>query len=179
MGAAIAVHEYESFERPGWFERILVLGICAGLLIGLAILDDRAAERETLRAQEVIAERTQRAVERSSREAMTAPAAALVPRTERLGGDSPIVIAAGPSLGPATSVVSEQSVLHRVQGPTTSDTATAIPEPAMAPLQAAPVPAPVAATTARNDEPLLLMLMAALGLSMAGGGLRLLSRRSA
>jgi hypothetical protein len=55
-----------------------------------------------------------------------------------------------------------------------------MPEPAVAPTQ--PTlrrAAPIATATARDDRPLLLMLMAALGLSMAGGGLRLLSRRSA
>ena len=195
MAAAVAVQE--RFERPGWFERILVLGICAGLIVALAIYDERAAQRETARAKAVIAERAQRAAERSNREAMTAPAAtgattAAAPRTERLGGDTRIVIAGGPGLGPAASIVSReaaadtgapspQSVMRRVQGPSSPTIATAIPEPPTTPSVPAPAPAAAPAVTAstRDDQPLLLMLMAALGLSMAGGGLRLISRRSA
>ena len=190
VGVALAVPERA--DRPGWLERVLVLGICAGLLVAVATIDERAAGREAARAHEVIAERAQRAAERSSREAMTAPTASASARTERLGRESPIVIAAGPALGPATSVVSEQqaaapapgAVLRRVQGPRVPDALSAIPEPAPAAASApAAAPAPVlpapAATARHDDGPLMLMLMAALGLSRAGGGLRLISRRSA
>ena len=155
MGAAVAVHEHESLERPSWFERVLVLGICAGLLVGVAILDDRAADRESLRAREVIAERAQRAAERSNREAMTAPAAMIAPRTERLGRDAPIVIAVS-----------------------SSGAGTVLTEPSAATEQPSGTAGAVATSTSRTDDPLLLTLMAALGLSMAGGGLRLLSRRA-
>ena len=176
MGAAVAVQERP--ERPGVLERILVLGICAALLVTLGILDHRAATREKARAYQVIAERAKEAGERSNRESMRpAPADSPAPRTDRVGG-TPIVVAGGHGIG------APQNVLHRAQGPRTSDSTSAIPEPAVH--AAAPAPAPVAATApavatsaSRGQEPLLLALMAALGLSMAGGGLRLLSRRSA
>ena len=54
---------------------LIVLVICAGLLVGLGILDDRAARREAARAQAVLAERADRSAQRAEREAMTAPSA--------------------------------------------------------------------------------------------------------
>jgi hypothetical protein len=194
VGAAVAVHDRA--DSPGWPEKILVIGICASLLVALAIVDERAARNEAIRAHAVISERAQHAAERSSREAMTAPAATAIARTDHLGRDSPIVIAGGSGLGPAAAIVAEQevagdtgaptpqNVLHRTQGPSVSGAASAIPEPVTEPARARPSAPPAASTAValsgtRDDEPLLLALMAALGLSMAGGGLRLLSRRSA
>jgi hypothetical protein len=194
VGAAAAVHDRA--DAPGWMERVLVVGICAALLVALAVVDERAARHEAARAHDVIAERAQRAAERSSRESMTAPAAAAIARTDHLGRDSPIVIAGGSGLGPAAAIVAEQdvaedtgaptpqNVLHRTQGPSPSSVTSTIPQPAAAaPSEGKPAAPPAASTVAtastRDDEPLLLALMAALGLSMAGTGLRLISRRSA
>lgn len=177
MGVAVATPQRA--DRPGRLERILVLGICSALLVVVNAADERGRERNEARAEKVMAER---AAERSSREAMTAPAAGAEParaRRGRLGEEEPIVIPAGSALGPATSVVQRRAV-----GPEPSSSSTTIPEPQTAPATpaaSASVPAGAAAASAGSggDEPLLLALMAALGLSMAGGGLRLVSRRSA
>lgn len=148
MGAvAVAVHE--PADRPGWLEKILVLGVCVGLLAFVHVADQRGRERNERRAQQVMSERAERSGERASREAMSAPAA----RTERLG--SPIMIPAGGAMGPATSVVSQR----RPERPTAATTV---------------------ATASRGDvDTTLLLLLAGVGLSMCGAGLRLLSRRSA
>lgn len=171
MGVAVAAPQ--SADRPGWLEKVLVLGICTALLVVVNASDERGRERHERRAEKVMAER---AGERSSREAMTAADAPARARRGRLGEEEPIVIPAGSALGPATSVVR-----RRATGPRPSGTSTTIPEPvtsAPAPPRAAPAPV-AAARAGGGDEPLMLALMAALGLSMAGGGLRLISRRSA
>lgn len=169
-----------------------MLVICAALLVGLAALDDRAARREAARAAEVLGERAERAGQRASREAMFAPAAA---RTDSVGRDAdPIVVPAGPGWGAGAPAVaharrtapaatpSPRHALHRIEGPRVPRATSAIPEPPMPPVQPAAPPAPAPAATAprRSDAgSILLLLMGAAGLSMTGGGLRLISRRSA
>src|SRR5687768_3941476 len=92
----------EPADRPGWLEKILVLGICAALLVVVQIADQNGRQRNEQKAEQVLAERAERSGERASREAMTAPVA----RSDRLG--TPVVIPAGPAMGPANSVVSDR-----------------------------------------------------------------------
>ncbi len=151
MGAAVAVHE--PAERPGWLEKLLVLGICAGLFVAVHAADQRGRERNEARAREVLAERAQRAAARANRETMTGPAAAA--RTQ--GDGSSIVLPGGISFG----------------GPPAA-TRTAPAKPVAA-TEAAP-----AEPAGRDDAgSILLLLMGAAGLSMCGAGLKLLSRPSA
>lgn len=188
VGAAVAVHE--SADRPGWPEIVIVLLICSGLLVGLGIVDDRAARREAARAAEVLDERAKRAGERASRESMTAQAAPVGARTDNLGRESsPIVIPAGPAWGPGTSVVSHTQTsepqaaaaappLRRIDGPPLPAVTTE--HPMFAPPVRSPIVPAAAPVPARTDAgPVLLLLMGGAGLSLAGAGLRLLSRRSA
>lgn len=189
MGAAVAVHERS--DRPNLFEVAAVLVVCAGLLVALATIDDRAARREAAKATAVLAQRAERAGERAERESMTAPAAPPHARTDRLGRESsPIVIPAGPAWSAGTSVVSHtqksdpdpiSTPMQRIDGPRVPPAAR---HPAKADAPAAEAPAPAvaakpasAAAPERTDAgPILLLLMGLAGLSMIAGGLRLLTR---
>ena len=179
MGAAVAVQEQA--ERPSLFELITVLVICAGLLVGLGALDERAQEREAARATAVLAEQAERAAGRNEREAMTAPSATAYVRTDRVGRESsPIVIPAGPAWGPATSVVSHTQKSEPQASPTPVLQRIDRTRPAVAsgslPVASRPSAAKTSPTTleGRSAGPILLVLMGLLGLSMVAGGLRLL-----
>jgi hypothetical protein len=165
-------------------EILTVLGVCAVLLVALGMLDNRAARREAARATAVVNERSTVAGERASREAMTAPTLA---RPDHLGRDAwPIVIPAGSAWGPGTSVVSHtQRQRPEVQAVTTPGYRKQRPDPPLTGDDTAEVPAaPVAAGGGDGGRwdaasPILLLLMAAAGLSMSAAGLRMLSRPSA